>query len=600
MSSQKFGRYQILSEIGRGGMAQVFLADDPGFGRKVAVKVLTPQFFKNPVLHMRFEREARTIATLEHPAIVPVYDYGEQDGQLFLVMRYMPGGALSKKIQEGRFSLQDAIRTIGFLAPALDEVHRQGIVHRDIKPGNILYDKFGNPALSDFGIAQLSEATVELTGSAVIGTPSYMSPEQVRADADIDGRSDIYSLGIVFFEMLSGSQPYRSSTPMAVAMKHLTDPIPRILSDRYGLPSEIEPIIQKVLAKNREERYASGEELVADLQRLRDASPKTPDATQEESAYTIQSPRASPGSSATELESGTNIQDLAEPRKLSTPVAVKPVAAETRVDPGKPATSKKQPKISPTKAASSSRRPSLLIWGVGGAVGIIGLCLFLVLGGLAIRFGLMPMIQPLPQPSSTVLAPATEDPRTVLFSDDFTKPENGWPDGVEEGVEFGYVEEGYRVFASKVDSLYWASPDGNFGDASISTGATKVSGSDGSYYGIICRQSYPDHFYYFVIWGDGHFTIGKHKDGEFTALLPEGNSSSALIQKGTASNQLRADCTGKSLSLYINGEKAAEVEDDEFPSGNVGVAAAALDDQGLEVIFDRFIVREPANSTEAP
>ncbi len=215
MQSGFLGRYEIQSEIGRGGMANVYLAYDPRFRRQVAVKVLAPQLLAHPILTTRFEREARLIATIEHPAIVPVYDFGEQDGQLYLVLRYMAGGPLSAKLSSGPLPLASTIQILSQLGPALDVVHARGIVHRDLKPGNILFDGFGNPALSDFGIAFLAEATVQLTGEGVIGTPAYMSPEQVQGDVELDGRSDIYALGVILYEMLTGRQPYRSSTPIA-------------------------------------------------------------------------------------------------------------------------------------------------------------------------------------------------------------------------------------------------------------------------------------------------------------------------------------------------------------------------------------------------
>ena len=240
MPASLFGRYEIRQEIGRGGMAHVYLAFDPTFRREVAVKVLPPHYLENPLLRARFEREARLIATIEHPAIVPVYDFGEQDGQLYLVMRYMSGGSLVALIRQGPFTLNKASEILALLAPALDAVHARGIVHRDLKPGNILLDAFGNPALSDFGIAHLSEATVDLTGAAVIGTPAYMSPEQVRAEVTLDGRSDIYSLGIILYEMLTGRQPYQAATPMSIAMRQLTDPVPDIRRLRPDLPESLQ------------------------------------------------------------------------------------------------------------------------------------------------------------------------------------------------------------------------------------------------------------------------------------------------------------------------------------------------------------------------
>ncbi|HUM67746.1 MAG TPA: serine/threonine-protein kinase [Chloroflexota bacterium] len=175
--NKSLGRYEIKSELGRGGMATVYLAHDPRFGRDVALKVINQALRDDPSLRGRFEREARTVATLEHSAIVPVYDFGEDDEQLYLVMRYMPGGSLADRIQSRPFTPPELLPIFRRIGSALDHAHRQGVIHRDLKPGNILFDQYNNAFLSDFGIVKLTQETADLTGSGVIGTPAYMSPE---------------------------------------------------------------------------------------------------------------------------------------------------------------------------------------------------------------------------------------------------------------------------------------------------------------------------------------------------------------------------------------------------------------------------------------
>lgn len=261
MTVQKFGRYEIKSELGRGGMATVYKAFDPLPEREVALKVLPREMLHDPQFRVRFEREIKTIAALEHPAIVPIYDVGEENGQPYYVMRYMPGGSLQDRIAQGPLSLQETARIFTKLAPALDEAHAKGIIHRDLKPGNILFDRAGEPYISDFGIAKITQTQgATVTGGAIIGTPAYMSPEQAQGD-QVDGRSDIYALGVILFEMLSGVQPYQATTPMAVVVKHLTEPIPHILDSNPNLPPDIEPVIEKAMAKNREERFGTAAEL---------------------------------------------------------------------------------------------------------------------------------------------------------------------------------------------------------------------------------------------------------------------------------------------------------------------------------------------------
>lgn len=262
MQPEKIGIYEIKSELGRGGMATVYRGYDPRFEREVAVKVLPSELLHaDPQFRLRFEREAKIIAQLEHTAIVPVYDVGEAEGQPYFVMRYMNGGSLSERIKAGGLTIEDAARILGAIAPGLDEAHSKGIVHRDIKPSNILFDSRGNPYISDFGIAKLSQAQAgNVTGSAIIGTPAYMAPEQAQG-IEVDGRADIYALGIILFEMLTGKQPYEADTPMAVAIKHITDPVPHIRQTNPRLPEGMEAIIQKAMAKKREERFSTAVEM---------------------------------------------------------------------------------------------------------------------------------------------------------------------------------------------------------------------------------------------------------------------------------------------------------------------------------------------------
>ncbi|HEU4746494.1 MAG TPA: protein kinase [Anaerolineales bacterium] len=269
MQPEKIGIYEIKSELGRGGMATVYRGYDARFEREVAVKVLPQELLHaDPQFRLRFEREAKIIAQLEHSAIVPVYDVGESDGQPYFVMRYMNGGSLSERIKAGVFTIDEAIQILGAIAPALDEAHSKGIVHRDIKPSNILFDKRGNPYISDFGIAKLSQAQAgNVTGSAIIGTPAYMAPEQAQG-IEVDGRADIYALGIILFEMLTGKQPYEADTPMAVAIKHITDPVPQIRQTNPKLPEGMETIIQKAMAKNKTDRFTTAVEMTNALREV--------------------------------------------------------------------------------------------------------------------------------------------------------------------------------------------------------------------------------------------------------------------------------------------------------------------------------------------
>lgn len=241
-------------------MATVYKAYDPRFEREVALKVLPREMLHEKQFRVRFEREAKTIAALEHPAIVPVYDVGEEDGQPYFVMRFMTGGSLQDVVARGPVALAECARIFARLAPALDDAHAKGIIHRDLKPGNILFDRAGEPYISDFGIAKIAQTQgTTVTGGAIIGTPAYMSPEQAQGE-QIDGRSDIYALGVILYEMLTGAQPYQATTPMAVVVKHITDPIPHILDANADLPAALEPVVEKAMAKNPDQRFSSAGE----------------------------------------------------------------------------------------------------------------------------------------------------------------------------------------------------------------------------------------------------------------------------------------------------------------------------------------------------
>ncbi len=265
MTPNKIGRYEIKSELGRGGMATVYLAYDPMFEREVAIKVLPRELLHDPQFRSRFEREAKVVARLEHAAIVPVYDVGAHDDQPYFVMRLMSGGSLSDRMgTKEKLSLDETLHIIQRIAAAMDYAHSKGIIHRDMKPGNILFDEAGDPYISDFGIAKFTQSDTNLTGSGIIGTPAYMSPEQAQGNV-IDARSDLYSLAVILYEMLSGKPPYDSSTPLGMVFKHVSEPIPHILDVNPRLPQGIEPVIEKALAKKREDRFDSAMNLTAAL-----------------------------------------------------------------------------------------------------------------------------------------------------------------------------------------------------------------------------------------------------------------------------------------------------------------------------------------------
>lgn len=272
------GSYRLVEQIGQGGMATVFKAYQPSMDRYVAVKILPSHFTQDATFVARFTQEARVLARLEHPHILPVYDYGEQEGITYLVMRYIEAGTLHDLItQRGTLSLREIARLMGQVGRALGYAHDQGVIHRDIKPSNVLIDPQGNAFLTDFGIAKIVAGTANYTGTgAVIGTPAYMAPEQ-GLGKPLDARCDIYALGVMLYEMVAGQVPFDAETPLAVMMKHVYDPLPLPRSFRPDIPEVIERIILKALAKLPEDRFQSAAQMVETLERAVDGLPTETD-----------------------------------------------------------------------------------------------------------------------------------------------------------------------------------------------------------------------------------------------------------------------------------------------------------------------------------
>ncbi len=248
---QMLGPYRIINQIGEGGMATVYKAYQPSMDRNVAIKVLPSKLAESSEFTQRFQQEARIIAKLEHPHILPVFDYGENNGVTYFVMRYLDAGTLREKMETGRpLPLDEIDRLFTQLADALSYAHSNGIIHRDLKPSNALIDLQGNLFLTDFGIAKLLEsASPRLTQTdAIMGTPAYISPEQAMA-IQVDQRSDIYSLGIILYEMVTGRVPFVAETPLAVILKHVSDPLPLPSTVKADIPEAIEKVVLKALAK---------------------------------------------------------------------------------------------------------------------------------------------------------------------------------------------------------------------------------------------------------------------------------------------------------------------------------------------------------------
>jgi serine/threonine protein kinase len=259
---RELGLYLIQEPIGTGGMSAVYKAYHPTLECDVAIKVLPEHLSMDADFRQRFQQEVRVIARLQHAHILPIHDYGQDKGRLYLVMRYIEGGTLEERLAAGPLDVAEVSLVMHQAGAALICAHDQGVVHRDVKPANVLIDDHGNCYLSDFGLAKVLQDSIRLTASGVgMGTPAYMSPEQGQG-GQVDERSDVYSLGVMLYELVTGKVPFEAEAPMAVMLKHITDPPPPPSTIRPGISPQLEAVILKALSKEPAARYQSVQEML--------------------------------------------------------------------------------------------------------------------------------------------------------------------------------------------------------------------------------------------------------------------------------------------------------------------------------------------------
>ncbi|MCB0212877.1 MAG: protein kinase [Anaerolineae bacterium] len=325
LTGHQFGPYRITAPLGEGGMAAVYKAYQPSVDRYVAIKVLPQHFAKDQQFVQRFEREAKVLAKLQHPNILPVHDYGQSDGYTYIVMPMVEGGDLSELMQGKKLPHTDVMRIVSQVGDALDYAHAQGVVHRDIKPSNILLDPRGNCLLTDFGLAKMvAGASEKLTATGfVVGTPSYMAPEQGLGEP-ADGRSDIYALGVILYELLTGQVPFQAETPIAIVMKHIHDPLMPPREFQADISEAVERVILKALAKEPKDRFATTGEMVRALQAA--------------------------------MENGSSLVMVSTPEPVTHISKVKPLKKKSTVS---------------SKPATTANSNGLLWWALGGVIAII-------------------------------------------------------------------------------------------------------------------------------------------------------------------------------------------------------------------------------------
>src|SRR6202167_1962838 len=267
-------RYQVTHLIARGGMAIVYRAQDTLLNRAVALKILYPELSEDPLFVERFRREAQAAANLSHPNIVPVFDWGEDGDTYFIVMELVDGTSLAEMLRGGvTLTAARSAQIVAQVAAALGYAHRTGVVHRDVKPGNILITREGQVKVTDFGIAQAVSSEDHLAeAGSVMGTATYFSPEQASGEA-VDGRSDVYALGVVLYEMLVGRPPFVGDTPVDVSSQHVNEAVPAMSKFSDSVPKDLEAIVMDALRKSPDQRYQTADELRADLIRFSEGQP---------------------------------------------------------------------------------------------------------------------------------------------------------------------------------------------------------------------------------------------------------------------------------------------------------------------------------------
>ncbi|MFN8460156.1 MAG: serine/threonine-protein kinase [Anaerolineales bacterium] len=561
---QMLGSYRIIGQVGKGGMATVYKAYQASMDRNVAIKVLPRQLAESPEFAARFQQEARIIARLEHPHILPVFDFGESDGVTYFVMRYLEAGTLKTKMEAGPLSLNEIDRLFTQLAEALNYAHGHGIVHRDLKPANALIDNDGNLFLTDFGIAKLLEsASPRLTQTdAILGTPAYISPEQAKAES-INQRSDIYSLGIILYEMVTGSVPFVADTPLAVILKHISDPLPPPSILKKDIPESIERVILKALAKEPTDRYATASEFLSAWKRA--------------------------------LEEKETVQHT--PGLQSAPTA----RTWTSLD-----QTQGQPASAPSTAPSSSR--GLTGWIVGCLVVV---CLVFGVAGIGILFfnwqtpafltpatlTPFPTLTPAP-PTQTPLPVFTSAPNNtgeILLQDDFSQDDQ-WGTITEADHSVEYDGEALRMkVLQQTNWFLWTTPnDEAYENIHVEVSARNNDLETTTAFGIMCRQQEADgSYYYFAITPAGEYAIAIAKEGETDIFLTNNDQwgKSDLIAQNQDTYRIGADCGNGVLSLYVDGQLIDSVSDSTYTSGIVGLFTWSGENVNTaDVTFDDFII----------
>jgi serine/threonine protein kinase len=546
----RIGRYEIRERIGSGGMARVYKAWDSNLDRPVAIKILHEHLADDPTFKERFKREAKFIASFNHPNIVPIYDFDtlvrDEQALFYMVMPYIPGKTLKDvcddlAAQRQRMSHEQVLSIMLNLTDALGYAHARGMVHRDVKPGNILFNERDQAVLTDFGIARLVEGSNLTQDGVTTGTPAYMSPEQATGQP-VDKRTDLYALGIILYELLAGQPPFADDGSAAVLLKHLNTPVPSI-TKYLGIDNpQMEMVIAKALAKQPEDRYQSTQELAQDLKHL----------------FGVQD---------------TAVQTASLPTKSITSTT-------------KPVTAPVETPTAPAHPVRAHRSPLGLF-----AIGMTVLALFATIGLLSRQSS-----ESAPNSPSSVESMTGDD--SLYFTSTFDDPEDShWSQGGNNLLVREITDDGfYRLLNQSpreaVTSIF--DPAYTYTDSTITMEGMLETGSQpASAFGIVFRYIDENNYNVFAVDGAGRYSIWVREDGQWRELRGERWTPDDSINRIGEANRLTVEVVGNHFVGSVNDHILADVTDDSISSGNVGVYLATTDSGRASALIDNYSVSEP-------
>lgn len=548
--NQQLERYEIREKIGSGGMARVYRGYDKTLEREVAIKILHEHLSEESEFKVRFEREAKFVASINHPNIVQVYDYAmiERGDSVvcLMVMPFLQGQTLRDVLEETNkrgehLPPERVLEIMVALASALQYAHDRGTIHRDVKPANIILDDKYRPTLMDFGIARMTQASNLTQEGATVGTPAYMSPEQISGEP-VDHRSDIYALGVILYEMITGMPPFDDDGSLSVLLKHLNEPVPSILEHIEN--ENLDAVLFKALAKNTINRYQSAKEFADDLQL----------------AFGNQTPNAFLDFKERTTEARIPYQTVPLPH----------VKADAK--PG----------------GRLLRSPLAFL-----AFGMTVIAALLLVGIL----------------SGNDAASDTDVPEVLYFTTNFS-PSNlytsGWVEDDLGDIQREITDEGYQITVTRrryaIPTVFADNDD--YENISIRmVGYLTLDSSPASGYGIIFRYQDEDNYNVFAVDGQGRFSIWRREDGDWIELrdpqaAPEDQwTVSEFINPVGEENDMEVVIDEDQITAYINGEAVVMLEEDAFEDGQVGVYVASTASANTRAVFTLYSVAEPSSMT---